>query len=133
MLYEANLNNQIPFFNVITNFLKSSFFPGVMTKWNNLDISIRNWPSCHAFKNLMLKFIRLKRISISSNENFEGLKLTARMRHGLSLLAHHIFRHNFQDCLNPICSCSQEIETTNYFLIHCLNYGCARWYFLKKH
>ena len=34
------------------------------------------------------------------------------MRLGLSHLANHKFRHNFQDCLNPICSCGQEIETT---------------------
>ena len=34
------------------------------------------------------------------------------MRLGLSHLADHKFRHNFQDCLNPICSCGQEIETT---------------------
>ena len=45
------LNNQIPFFNAKINFLKNSFFPAVITEWNNLDISIRNSPSCHIFKN----------------------------------------------------------------------------------
>ena len=45
------LNNQIPFFNAKTNFFKNSFFPAVITEWNNLDISIRNSPSCHIFKN----------------------------------------------------------------------------------
>ena len=33
------LNNQIPFFNVKTNFLKNSFFPAVITEWNNFKIS----------------------------------------------------------------------------------------------
>ena len=66
---------------------------------------------------------------VSSSQNFEGLKLLARMRLGLTNLADHKFRHNFQDCLNPICSCGQEIETTSHFLLHCLNYRCAR----KKH
>ena len=42
------------------------------------------------------------------------------------------FKHNFQDCLNPICSCGQEIETTSHFLLHCLNYRCARKTFFEK-
>ena len=44
------------------------------------------------------------------------------MRLGLSHLIEHKFRYNFQDCLNRICSCGQEIETTNHFLLHCLHY-----------
>ena len=126
------LNNQIPFFNVKANFLKNSFFPAVITEWNNLDISIRNSSSCHIFKNLILKFIRPEPNRISSTQNFEGLKLLTRMRLGLSHLADHKFRHNFQDCLNPICSCGQEIETTSHFLLHCLNYRCARKTFFEK-
>ena len=33
---------------------------------------------------------------------------------------------NFQDCVNPICSCGQGIETSTRFVLHCLNYCCAR-------
>ena len=36
------LNNQIPFFNIKTNFFKNSFFPAVIAEWNDLDISICN-------------------------------------------------------------------------------------------
>ena len=55
------------------------------------------------------------------------------MRLGLSHLADHKFRHNFQDCLNPICSCGhQEIETTSHLLLHCLSYCCARKTFFGK-
>ena len=54
------------------------------------------------------------------------------MRLGLSHLADHKSRHNFQDCLNLICSCGQEIETTSHFLLHCLNYRCARKTFFEK-
>ena len=54
------------------------------------------------------------------------------MRLGLSHLANHKFRHNFQDCLNPICSCGQEIETTSHFLLHCLNFRCTRKTFFEK-
>ena len=54
------------------------------------------------------------------------------MRLGLSHLAHHKFIHNFQDCLNPICSCDEEIETASHFLFYCLNYRCARKTFFEK-
>ena len=96
------------------------------------DISIRNSSSCHTFKNLILEFIKLEPNRLSSTQKLKGLKLLTRMRLGLSHLANHKFRHNFQDCLNPICSCGQEIETTSHFLLHCLNYRCARKTFFEK-
>ena len=30
----------------------------------------------------------------------------------------HKIRHNFQDCLNPLCSCSLEIKDTVHYLLH---------------
>ena len=84
------------------------------------------------FKKLILNFIRPEPNRISSTQNSEGLKLLTRMRLGLSHLADHKFRHNFQDCLNPICSCGHEIETTSHFLLHCLNYCCGRKTFFEK-
>ena len=54
------------------------------------------------------------------------------MRLGLSHLAEHKFRHIFQDCLNHVCCCCQEIETTSHFLLHCLNYRCVRKAFFEK-
>ena len=82
--------------------------------------------------NLILKSIRPEPNRISSTQNFEGLKLLTRMRLGLSHLADHKYRHNFQDCLNPICSCCQEIETKSHFLLHWFNYRCARIIFFEK-
>ena len=81
---------------------------------------------------MILKFIRPKPNRISSTQNFEGLKLLTRMRLGLSHLADHKFRHDSRDCLNPICSCGQEIETTSHFLLHGLNYHCTRKTFFEK-
>ena len=37
----------------------------------------------------------------------------------MSHLREHKFKHNFQDFLNPICSCGLDIESTSYFLLHC--------------
>lgn len=39
---------------------------------------------------------------------------------------------NFQDCVNPICSCGQGIEIATCFLLHCPNYCCARSTFFGK-
>ena len=36
----------------------------------------------------------------------------------MSYLREHKFKHNFQDCLNPICSCGLDIESTSHFLLH---------------
>ena len=54
------------------------------------------------------------------------------IRLGLNHLADHIFRHNFQDCINHICSCGQVIETSTHFLLHCSNYHSARQTLFEK-
>ena len=40
-----------------------------------------------------------------------------RLRLDLSHLNEHRFCHNFQDCMNPLCSCSLEIENTLHYLL----------------
>ena len=65
-------------------------------------------------------------------DSSEGLKFLTRIRLGLSLLADHKFRHNLQDCVNPICSCGREIETSTHFLLHCSNYYCVKQTLFKK-
>ena len=48
--------------------------------------------------------------------------MITRLRLGLSHLREHKFKHSFQDTLNPICSCSNDIESTTHYLLHCSNY-----------
>ena len=55
-----------------------------------------------------------------------GLKLLTKLRLGLSHLRYHKFRHNFQDCINPVYDCGIEIETTTHFLLHCPLFQSAR-------
>ena len=47
-----------------------------------------------------------------------GLKLLTRLRLGLSHLYEHTFNHNFQNCINALCSCSLATESTTHFLLH---------------
>ena len=51
-----------------------------------------------------------------------GLKLLTRLRLGLSHLNEHRFNHSFDCCINPLCSCSLEVELTKHFFLHCDHY-----------
>ena len=91
---------------------------------NILDVNICK--HCDVFTNSILKFMRPEPNQVY---NTEGLKLFTRMPVRLSHLTDHKFRYNFQDCLEPSCSCSQEIETTTFTaLLH----GARQTFFEKN-
>ena len=48
-------------------------------------------------------------------ENWQELK-------NESHLSEHKFKHVFQDTLNLICNCGEDIETTSHYLPHCSDY-----------
>ena len=101
-------------------------------EWNKIDVNICNSTFSNVFKRFILKFIRPEPNQVSNVESSEGLKLLIRIRFGWSHLADHKFRHNFQECINSICSCDQDIETSTYFLFHCSNYHCVRQTLFKN-
>ena len=49
--------------------------------------------------------------------NLVGLKYLTCLRLKLSNLSEHRFKHNFQDCINPLCSCSLEPESNSHFSV----------------
>ena len=91
-----------------------------------MSCDICNGDSLNVFKLSLLKFVRPVANSVFEINNPYGLKLLTRLRLGLSHLRYHKFRHNFQDCINPICVCGLEIETTTHFLHHCPLFQSAR-------
>ena len=109
-----------------SNFFRNSFFPSTITEWNKLDCDTRNSDSLKIFKLSLLKFVRSLANSVFDINNPYGLKLLTRLRLGLSHLRYHKFRHNFQDCINPMCYCGLETETTTHFLLHCPLFKSAR-------
>ena len=113
-----------------SNFFRNSFFPSTITEWNKLDCDIRSSDSLNIFKLSLLKFVRPVANSIFDINNPYALKLLTRLRLGLSHLRYHKFRHNFQDCINPICDCGLETETTTHLLLHCPLFQSARQSFL---
>ena len=62
-------------------------------------------------------------------ESSEGLKFLQELDLDW---ADHKFRHNFQDCVNPVCRCSQEIETSTRFLLHYSKYYSTRQSLFEK-
>ena len=65
-------------------------------------------------------------------DSSEGLKFLTRIRLGLSHLTDHKSRYNFQDCINPTCSCRQEIEISTHLLLDCFNYHYPRQTLFEK-
>ena len=117
--YVTRNAEHIPLFNIKHNFYKNSFFPSSIIEWNNLDPKLRNSENFSIFKNNILKFIRPKPNSFFNCCNLKGIRLITRLRLELSHLREHKFKYNFQNCLNPLCSCGSSIESTSHFLLHC--------------
>ena len=67
----------------------------------------------------LLNFTRPSENKILNIHDQVGIKLLTRLRLGLSHLREHKFRHNFEDILNPLCSCCIEGETTLHCFILC--------------
>ena len=108
------------------------FFLSTVIEWNNLDKSIRSSESFALFKKSILQFIRLTPNRTFNCRNPIGIKLITRLRLGLSHLRDHKFKHNFLDCLNPICYCGQDIETSVHYLLHCPIFSDERSIFFNN-
>ena len=48
------------------------------------------------------------------------LNLLQDLRLSLSHLREHKFKHSFQDTINPLCKCGQDIESSTHCFLHCL-------------
>ena len=90
-------------------FKKTHFFPCVIGKWNKLqklvnrtNPEISSSGSYNIFRKSLLNFIRPRASKVNDTI---GIKLITRLRLGFSPLREHKFKHNFQDTLNPLCSC----------------------------
>ena len=119
-------SSKIPSFLAKHDYFKNSFFPSAITEWNKLDSYISNADSFEVFKKRILEFVRPLPNSIYNIHNPLGIKYLTRLRIGFSHLKEHKFRHNFQDSVDPMCSCNSGIETTAHFLLRCPNFNTQR-------
>ena len=120
-------NKNFPTHNCWTACFKYSFFPSTLCAWFWLDVNIRNSEYISLFKSRLLSFIRPNQSKMFNIFDPVGLKLLTRLGLGLSHLNEHKFLDNFQDCLNPLYSCSLEIEETTYCLLHCQHFSNHRY------
>ena len=102
-----------------TEYFHNSFLPYVIKEWNKLDPNKRSCQSSESFRKALLNFIRPSENKIFKIYDQVGIKLLTRLRLGLSHLREHKFWHNFEDTLNPLCSCRIEAETTLHFFLRC--------------
>ena len=99
-------NNLIPVYSCHTRSFKHSFLPEKL--WDNFDIQ----------KQIIIIYLSSKNIIFNIFDPV-GVKFLARLWLGFSHLNDHRFQHCFQGCMNPLCSCSLEIEDTLHYLLHC--------------
>ena len=74
----------------------------------------------------VLSFIRPVQNNIFNIFDPIGLKFLTHLRLGFSRLNERRFRHNFQDCMNLLRSCSLEIEDTLHYLLDCHHFNHIR-------
>ena len=117
--YRTRNADDVPYFNIRHNFLKSYFFPSANVEWNKLDSRPRKVKSFTDFKKNILSFIRPKANSVFNCKCSKGLKFVTRLRLGLSHLREHKFKHSFQDSVDPLCSYSLVVESTIHYFLHC--------------
>ena len=73
-----------------------------------------------------MSFIRPKANSVLNCNSSKGLKFVTRLPLELSHLREHKFKHSFQDSINPICSCSLDVESTIHYFLHCPQFTIER-------
>ena len=115
-------NSHKPIIHSRTDCFKYSFFPSTLRDWFNLDENVRNAESISSFKNKLLAVIRPVQRSVFNIFDPKGLKILTRLRVGFSHLNEHRFRHNIENCINPLCSCSLETEDNLHYLLHCQHF-----------
>ena len=120
--YNTRNTDQVETYCCRTGIFKKYFFPYTVIEWNELDFDVCKSKSYTVFQNTLLKLGRPNQCATCSINNPVGLKLLTRLRLGLSHLNEYIFNHNFQNCINSLCSCCLEIESTSHFLLHYHHY-----------
>ena len=104
----------------------------MISEWNKLDLEIRKSASLEIFQKHLLNFIRPNSNNLFNINNPLGVKLLTRLRIGFSHLKEHKFKHNFQDSVDPLCSCGNDIESTVHFFLRSPSFETQRQTLLNK-
>ena len=129
-----NIRNQqkIPQYFCRTNSFSNSFFPYSINEWNKLESTITQLNVFPSFRNALLTKIRPLPNSFYDACDPIGVQLLTRLRVGLSHLNKHKFRHSFNDTVNRLCPCNNEVESIAHFVLRCTNYNIQRNEFMNE-
>ena len=116
--YATRNVDSIPLIKIKRNFFKKTFFPSAIIEWSKLDPTNQNAESFGIFKSNILKFIRPAPRRSFNCYNHKGIRIVARLRVGLSHLREHKFNQSFQNCINRLCSCGMDTESTSHFFLY---------------
>ena len=116
--YNTRNSEDVVTYHCRTYNFKYSFFPWTILEWNKLDLTLCK-SSYKIFRNSLLQMIHPSPNPVYDIHNPLGLCLLTRLRLGLNHLNKHKFNHNFKNCVNPLCTCSLETESTSHFFLHC--------------
>ena len=119
-------NSYIPIFRYRTDCFKYYFFPSTLNDWFNLDIDIRNSESISIFKSRLLSLIRPVQKCAFNIFDPKGLIMLTHLHLGFSHFNEHRFQQNFENCINPLSSCSLVTEDTLHYLLHCRHFSQYR-------
>ena len=128
--YNKRNSDHIETYYCRTYIFKYSFF--TIVEWNRLDHILHNSKSYNIFKNYLLKIGRPMPKPTFNIYNHLGLKLLTLLKLGPSHLNEYRFSHNFEDCINPLCSCSLQVESITHYFLHCHNFVNIRNTLLNK-
>ena len=123
--YQTRNSENLTIYRTRTNIFKYSFFPYLIMEWINLSSSIGN-STYPLFRNHLLKIIWSVSNPVYKIQNCISLKFLTRLRLGLSHLNELRFNHNFQNCINLLCTCGFEVESTTHFFLQCHHYHNIR-------
>ena len=73
-------------------------------------------PSLHSNRHHQITYWKLN-LNIEYSPPYERLVWDYN-RANVGGINEHTFKHNIQDCVNPLCSCSSEIESFSHFFLH---------------
>ena len=85
-------------------------------------MGIRNPESLTSFEGNISEFICPSENSVFLCNNPKRIKSITRSRLVLSHLREYKFKHNFQDTLNSICNCGEDIGSSCHYVLHCWFY-----------
>ena len=123
--YNAGNSKDITTFQNRTETFKFPFFPWFIVESNKVDLKI--WNSSYlVFRNYLIKRIRPLAAPVYNIHNPLSIKLLPILRFGFSHLIEHRFNHDFETCLNPLCTSSWEVESTTHFFLHCHYFNAIR-------